>query len=60
MFSSCEEKINVKVLPAHGATPEQQTFISRFDQVHRSCVNKQVLLSAPIGVRLRPKGLDPL
>ena len=26
-FSRCEEKIDVVVLPAHGATPEQQAFL---------------------------------
>ena len=26
-FSRCEEKIDVVVMPAHGATPEQQAFL---------------------------------
>ena len=32
-FSRCEERIDVVVMPAHGATPEQQAFLDSINSV---------------------------
>ena len=49
-FSHCEEKIDVVVLPAHGATPEQRAFLDPIKSVDL------VTASAKLILQLRDEG----